>query len=402
MEALAIILTVAVSAISLEWMMRNALALKVWGKVFHLTGDAEGIAEGITPAAPLVSIVVAAKDEQHNIEQCLASLQQQDYPNFELIVVNDRSADATGEIIARIAANDPRVRNMDIEKLPAGWCGKNHAMQNGIAASNGKWILMTDADCRMSTPRTLSVAMRYATDNKIDMLSILPTMIMGSFWEFLLLPILSGILMVWFRPERVNNPQKPRAYANGMFMLIARDAYDGIGTHEAIKGSLIEDMELARRIKSSSRRLMMVPSRNMLSVRMYHNLPEILRGWNRIFVGSFRNLCGLVMALLVLLVRGMTTSVLGALGFILYAAGSEPSAWWLACGIIGAVGTVAELIMTARFYNCSSSKWQLGLLYLVGCPIAAGVLIRAMFALLPWAKITWRDTSYTASQGEDG
>ena len=385
------------AAISLEWVLRNTLALHVWSRVFHLTGDAEGIADD---NSPLVSVVVAAKDEEHNIERCLSALQQQDYPNFEIIVVNDRSSDATGEIIERIAAEDPRVRTIDIETLPDGWCGKNHAMQNGIAESKGKWILMTDADCKMSTPRTLSIAMRYTTDNKIDMLSLLPTMVMGGFWEKFLLPILSGILMVWFRPERVNNPDKPQAYANGMFMLITREGYDAIGTHEAIKGSLIEDMDMARKIKSSSRRLVMLPTRNMLSVRMYGSLSEILRGWNRIFVGSFQNLRGLILALLVLITRGMTTSVLGIIGFIFYNAGVEPSGWWLVCGIIGTAGTVAELIMTARFFKYTGSKWPMGLLYLIGCPIAGAILIRAMFMRLPWAKITWRDTSYSASQSK--
>ncbi len=271
-------------------------------------------------------------------------------------------------------------------------------MQNGIAESNGKWILMTDADCQMSTPRTLSVAMRYAIDNKIDMLSILPTMKMGGFWEQFLLPILSGILMVWFRPQRVNDPKKPQAYANGMFMLITREGYDAIGTHEAIKGSLIEDMDMARKIKSSSRRLVMAPSRNILSVRMYHHLSEILGGWNRIFVGTFQNFRGLAMAFLVLITRGLTTSILGAIGFILYAAGAQSPAWWLACGIIGAAGTVAELIMTARFFKYTGSKWWIGLLYLPGCAIGALILIRAMFTLLPWVKITWRGTSYSGSQ----
>lgn len=396
MHILAIILTVVVSAISLEWVLRNALALRVWGKVFHLTGEADGIAND--DSAPLVSIVVAAKDEERNIERCLLSIQQQDYPSFELIVVNDRSCDATGEIIARCTRELNNVSIINIKELPDGWCGKNHAMQNGIAKAAGRWILMTDADCQMSTPRTVSVAVRYAIDNKIDMLSILPTMKMGGFWEKFLLPILSGILMVWFQPKRVNDPDKPQAYANGMFMLITREAYEGIGTHEAIKGSLIEDMDMARRIKASARRLVMAPSRNMLSVRMYHNLPEILRGWSRIFVGSFQNLRGLLMALLVLVIRGMTTSVLGGLGFLLYAAGADSSPWWLACGIIGAVGTVAELVMTARFFKYSGSKWPIGLLYLIGCPIGALILIRAMFSLLPWARITWRGTSYSASR----
>jgi glycosyltransferase involved in cell wall biosynthesis len=392
MSVLAIILTIIVSAISLEWVLRNTLALHVWGKVFHLTGDADGITED---DAPLLSVVVAAKDEQRNIERCLSSLRGQDYPNFELIVVNDRSSDTTGEIIDRISAQDPRIRSIHIKKLPDGWCGKNHAMQNGIAESNGKWILMIDADCQMSTPRTLSVAMRYAINNKIDMLSILPTMIMVGFWEQFLLPILSGILMVWFRPERVNNPNKPQAYANGMFMLLTREGYDGIGTHEAVKGSLIEDMDMARKIKLSSRRLVMAPTRSMLSVRMYHHLSEILCGWNRIFVGSFQNFRRLLQAFLVLIIRGMTTSVLGALGFILYAAGAEPSGWWLICGIIGVAGTLAELIMTARFFRYTGSKWWVGLLYLPGCTIGALVLIRAMFTLLPWVKITWRGTSYS-------
>ena len=210
-------------------------------------------------SCPSLCVVVAAKDEEANIGPCVQSLLMQDYPNFNVILCNDRSKDRTGEIVSQIAAGDSRMRAvMNIQELPDGWCGKNNAMQNGIAASQSEYVCMIDADCRQISSRTLSVAMRYARDNGADLLSILPVMEMPTFWESIIQPVCSGVMMIWFHPDRVNDPQKPQAYANGTFMLIKRSAYEQIGTHEAVKDRVNEDMHMANLIKRKGLRLMVV------------------------------------------------------------------------------------------------------------------------------------------------
>ena len=395
MSVIAIILTILAAPVALEWIIRNLLALRVWKNTFHLEADYSSGASDMD--TPLLSVVVAARNESANIETCLESLLDQDYPNFELIVCNDRSSDDTGSKIAAIAAADSRVRQIDITELPDGWCGKNHAMHKGISTAGGKWICMTDADCRQDSKHTLSAAMRYVQQNSTDMLSIIPTLQMRGFWENLLQPICGGVLMVWFPPAKVNNPAKPHAYANGMFMLINRPAYEAIGTHEAIRSSLIEDMDLARRIKSSGLNLRVLPSHGLLSVRMYTSLREIYRGWARIFFGVFNTLPKLLAAGLVLITKGLTSYIVAAVGLGMYAAGADG---YLVCGSIALVGALAQTIMIVRFFKHVGSKPAMGLLYPLGCSMVAAIIIKATLMLLPGAKIVWRDTSYAAEQSD--
>ncbi len=392
MYIFAVTITIVTGLVGLEWLVRNCFALRVWQGIFRLTPEAP-----VTRAnAPLLSVVVAAKDEQDHIGPCIESLLRQDYPSIEIIVVDDRSEDNTADIIREIQARDSRVRSLKIDSLPEGWCGKNHAMQHGIARASGEWICMTDADCRLDSPRTLAVAMHHAMQTNAAMLSLLPTMTMVGLWEKFLQPILSGVLMIWFPPKKVNDPARPEAYANGMFMLLRRDAYQTIGTHEAIRSSLIEDMDLARNIKSAGLKLQMVPTRGLFSVRMYTSLGQIIRGWVRIFHGCFGSFVGLAKATGVLVGRGLTPTVGMSVGFAMYATGVNPTQWWLACGCVGAAGLAAQLVMICRYYRYFGTSWQLGCFYPLGCSIAAGVLVGTMFKLRPGAKMTWRGTEYRA------
>lgn len=394
MKFFVIFLCVIASIELVEWLVRNILALKYWRSQQHLRPDSPSDLGGVNP--PKVSIIVAAKDEQDNIENCLRSLLAQDYPGLEIICVNDRSTDATAEIVGRMMQEDSRLKLINIEKLPEGWCGKNHAMQHGIRESSGQWICMTDADCIMTGKSTISIAMRYSLDEKADMVSIVPTLKMHSFWETLLQPICGGVLMVWFPPAKVNDPAKSHAYANGMFMFINRTAYEKIGTHEAIAGSLIEDIDMARRVKNAGMNLRMIPSEGLISVRMYTSLSQIVRGWVRIFIGSFPRFWRQLRALMVLMGKGLTLYVAAVLGWIMLVAGAEHGCWWKACAVIGTVGSVIETVMTCRFFNQVCGKWPLGLLYPLGCLMTAGILCKAIFKHLTGGTIVWRNTSYKA------
>jgi cellulose synthase/poly-beta-1,6-N-acetylglucosamine synthase-like glycosyltransferase len=390
MLTFAAIVTFLAACVGLEWIVRNVLALRVWRAMFHLTADYPLTARNW----PALSLVVAARDEEANIEACLTSLLAQDYPRLEVVVVNDRSTDATGRILRDIAGKDPRVRVIDIDHLPEGWCGKNHAMQRGIEQTSGEWILMHDADCQQVCARTLRLVMQHAIDTRADMLSLLPEHRYDTFWESYLLPVLTGMLMIWFRPSRVNNPRTRAAFANGMFMLIRRSAYEAIGTHEAVRGSLIEDMDIARLVKGHGLVLRVAPSTALFTVHMYASLAQIIRGWERILVGAFRGMLGLTKVLLVLIGRGLTPAATAAIGWAMVAAGAAPEDWWLAAALIGTVSLLAQLVMAARFYEHLKSRWVYGLTYPVACAMAAAVLVKAMLKLRPRSEIVWRDRVY--------
>jgi len=353
---------------------------------------------GPPAAAPRVCVFVAAKDESETIEQCVRTMLDQDYPNFELIVCNDRSEDDTGLIVERIAAEDRRVRLINIEHLPDGWCGKNNAMQTGIATTDSEWICMIDADCRQTSRRTLSAAMQYAMDTGADLLSVLPTLEMRGFWENVVQPVCGGVMMIWFNPDKVNNPQKPNAYANGAFMLMRRSAYRRIGTHEAVKDQVNEDMHMAALTKRAGLRLRVVRNRGLYLVRMYTSLRQIIGGWGRIFYGTFGTLRRLSISLTVLAVMGLLPYAAAAAGFCLAWAGGRPAGWWLGCGVAGAAGAAMQISVIYRFYKLIGARRELAWTYPLGCAMAMVAAFVAISKLRKGATVTWRGTSYRSTQ----
>ncbi len=153
--------------IALIWISRNVLITQERRGGFLLDENYHGQSAD----QPSVSALVAAKDEQENIERCVRSMLDQDYPNFDMTVCNDRSADRTGAIVAAIASENNRLELLNIQSLPEGWGGKNNAMNTGIARSGGRWICMIDADCWQTSRHSLAAAMQYALDTGADMLS---------------------------------------------------------------------------------------------------------------------------------------------------------------------------------------------------------------------------------------
>ena len=391
MAAVAAIFTILTCLVFLVWISRHLMIHRERRNGFLLTEEYPGSPDD----APMVSVLVAAKDEAENIETCVRTMLRQNYPNFELIVCDDRSEDGTGEIVERIAAEDDRLRLIRIRDLPAGWCGKNNAMNTGIREARGQWICMIDADCRQTSDRTLSVAVQYALDTEADMLSVLPILEMRGFWENVVQPVCGGVMMIWFHPEKVNNPDKPNAYANGAFMLMKRSTYEAIGGHEAFKDKLNEDMHMALGVKRRGLRLRVARSQGLYLVRMYTSLPKILRGWSRIFYGTFGTAKRLSISLLVILVMGVLPYVSAALGLALAAAGAAPNAWWWACGIAGAAAVAMQLSVIFRFYRLIRAKPALAWTYVLGCLIAAAALIGALLKLRSRARVVWRNTSYS-------
>ena len=134
------------------------------------------------------------------------------------------------------------------------------------------------------------------------MLSVLPILEMKGFWENVVQPVSGGVMMIWFKPDSVNDPKKRAAYANGAFMMIRREAYEKVGTHEALKDKLNEDMHMALRVKQGGGAVRVVRNDGLCVVRMYTSLREIVRGWSRIYLGTFGTLGRLLATLGLLLV----------------------------------------------------------------------------------------------------
>src|SRR5215216_1118854 len=230
--------------------------------------------------APLISVCVPARNEQRNIRACVEAIIAQDYPNFEVIVLEDRSTDMTGEILRRLAAQNDDLNVISGSDLPKGWAGKPHALFQVSAAARGDWLCFVDADTFLS-PTTLSSCYAKAIETNADMFTILTFQIMGSFWEKAVLPIVMTALSVGFSPRKVNDPKSKDAIANGQFILIKRSVYEAIGGHESVKDQIVEDKAIAEQVKWNGYRLIVADGMQLARTRMYTSLPEMWEGWTK-------------------------------------------------------------------------------------------------------------------------
>jgi chlorobactene glucosyltransferase len=344
---------------------------------------------------PKVSVIVAARDEQDHIEVCVTGLLEQDYPNYELIAVDDRSRDRTPAILQRLERQaDGRLRVVTVESLRDGWGGKNNAMHEGVAVSTGEWLLFTDADCRQTSGKTLSMAMREALAYDADFLSVTPRLEAPTVWERIIQPVCALTLMVWFLPHHVNKPKRRTAYANGAFMLLRRSCYDAIGGHERVRNVVSEDIHLARLTKQAGLRLRVVENDDLYSTRMYDSPGAAWRGWSRIFHGCLATLTRLATAALMLLVLSIApwASLLVAVAGLATSA-DESAAWYWAVYAWSAVVLLEQFVIW-RVYAIMRSGRPWSLTYLLGACVTVCILVSAMLKTAGVTRTTWRGDTY--------
>ncbi len=244
-----------------------------------------GFQQRFTADAPLVSILVPARNEGSNIARCVRSLLNQDYPNYEIIVLDDFSDDATVSIVEMLTlpADDPQKKLTLLRgrELPEGWFGKNWACHQLAEASKGQYLLFTDADTSHNV-NTLSSAMAALFSEDGQFLSVFPLQQAISFPERLIVPLVQvfiyGLLPTWLVPR---NPNPAFSAANGQFMLFQGAAYDFIGGHQAVKGVVLEDVVLGRRVKQAGFRQLLPDGRDSISCRMYRSAGEVWRGFSK-------------------------------------------------------------------------------------------------------------------------
>ncbi len=233
--------------------------------------------------APLLSIIVPARDEERNIEACVRSLLAQTGLDTEVIVVDDNSTDGTGAILAGLHAENPALTVVAGEALPEGWVGKPWACTQGERRARGEWLLFTDADSKHA-PHASASMLAYARATGADAVSIMTGQELGTLAEKAVLPaILQLIVFASGTLDEINDPQRPdRALANGQYLLVSRTAYDALGGHTALGGEILEDIGFARRLKADGRfRLALAEGTHLVHVRMYRSFREIWDGFTK-------------------------------------------------------------------------------------------------------------------------
>ena len=236
---------------------------------------------------PKISVIVPARDEERNIPHCLYHLFKQDYANYELIVVDDRSEDKTPHLLENFKKLSPvPLKIVRVEKLPPGWTGKNYAMFTGSKAAAGEWFLFTDADTT-HRPESIQTAVSAALEDRIDFLTLAPQIECRSFWENVVQPLAVTSLALWFNPSQVNDDRSPTVLANGQFILVKKEVYEKLNGNESIKNEVIEDVMLAKKAKGAGYRVRFLNGTKLYSTRMYTSLQEIRTGWTRILTFLF-------------------------------------------------------------------------------------------------------------------
>lgn len=348
------------------------------------------------PSIDKISIIVPARNESRNIRHCIEGILSQSYPDFEVIVVDDRSEDDTLQILQGLSesrlASGKNLRIIHGEKLPPGWAGKPHALQQGAESAKGDWLCFVDADT-FARPNMLMSAYTAARTLDADLFTMVTHQILGTFWEKVILPLVFTGLSFGFPPARVNDPTKPDAIANGQFILIKVSVYWAVGGHQAVKGCIDEDKALAELMKKTGHRLIMADGRGLAQTRMYSTFIEMWEGWTKNIYIGLRDRPWLLMF-------GILVGFLGGLVLPLWLIG--PWIWLIEGGGISAIIVMIEagilfivlLVIRARVATTYNISPLYSITLPLGALIFAGMMLASMYKVLSGQGVTWKGRRY--------
>jgi len=226
-----------------------------------------------------VTAIVPARNEEEVIAACVESLAGQS-EIAEIVVVNDESSDRTGEIVRGLAQKISRLKLAEIQRVPAGWVGKNYAASVGAGQATGDWLLFTDADAEL-LPGAVQRALQLAHEHSAALVSFSPEQVTERWYEKALIPFVYCRLARHYSFDAVNDPASGAAAANGQFLMIQREAYNAIGGHAQVAGEVLEDVALARRAKAAGFRLWFGSGAGLVRVRMYRSFAAMWGGWRK-------------------------------------------------------------------------------------------------------------------------
>ncbi|HEU5172824.1 MAG TPA: glycosyltransferase [Nitrososphaeraceae archaeon] len=244
--------------------------------------------ENIEKKFPKISIILPARNEEKFIRHCIDSLLKQDYPDFEIILVNDESTDKTLEIMKEFEKSHPaKIKVVNVTHRDENWIGKNWACYQGYLKSNGNLLLFTDADSCHSE-KTLSLAVQNIIHNRLDAITVMPMLLCYDFLTKVTIPILTTFMHTRFSPLKVNNAKSRVGYFIGSYFIINRDTYEKVGTHESVKHEIIEDGALGKKVKEANFKMKMVRGETYIQAIWARNSPELFNAIDRLVIPLFK------------------------------------------------------------------------------------------------------------------
>ena len=262
MEVAFDVLNYSLSAILIGISGAWVFLIKTMADSFRLTPYLDRF-ENTAKTFPKVSIILPARNEEEFLGKCLDSLIDQDYKDYEIIVIDDSSEDSTGKIISEYAKKNSKVIHVSAREKPEGWMGKNWACMEGYRKATGERLLFTDADTTHK-PNVISLAVSHLLSFELDALSTIPKMLTFDFWTNITLPMISTFLHTRFSALNVNNPSKKTGYFFGSFFILKKSTYEQVGMHEGVKHEIIEDGALGKKVKESGHKMKMVRGEHLV------------------------------------------------------------------------------------------------------------------------------------------
>lgn len=341
---------------------------------------------------PKVSVILPARNEEEFLGKCLDSLENQDYDNYEIIVIDDSSEDRTKEIIKEHAKKSSKIVPVSAKAKPDGWMGKNWACMEGYKQSSGELLLFTDADTTHAK-NVITLAVEHLNSFELDALSVIPKMLTFDFWTKITLPMISTFLHTRFSPLNVNNPKKKTGYFFGSFFILKKKTYEDVGMHEGVKHEIIEDGALGKKVKESGHKMKMVRGEHLVEAIWARDKTTLWNALKRLMVPLYlqsgKIAIGIFVAVVFLLFVPFPT-VLVTSAFPV-----DTMSWKILC--MTAVAASVLIYIGAII----DAKMGLGLrfAYAVFAPLGGLVVVLGFLSGLLQAKsnssVTWRGRSYS-------
>lgn len=382
------------------------LVYQVFVSVFVLYSLVNAIADWFTfrrptpqknISLPSLAVLIPARNEETVIEACVRSLLAQEYPAaLEIIVLDDRSEDATGRIVSEIAAADPRVKLMAGGELRAGWKGKPNAMRQLAAAATGEVLLLTDADC-VFFPGALAGAVRHRENVGADVLSLMPYLECGSFWENVVIPLQYMLVFATLPVRNVYATPNPAfAAANGAFILLPAQTYAELGGHEPVRMEMAEDIRFAQNVKRQGRRLVYGDGSATYGVRMYNGLRDVWDGFSKNVFSAMGNSVTVVAVWSVFLLITQVFPFAFLAGALATGDRSAAGFWFPLAHVVVAIGT--RLALTYRFRQ---AVWAV-LTHPVGWLLVIAIAWNSTYLALSGKGHAWKGRTYMPETKTEG
>jgi glycosyltransferase involved in cell wall biosynthesis len=374
----------------LVWWITGALLALGWcGRALEAVFGMRRIADITAPewnatakTQPLVSLIVPARNEGREIERCLRSLIAQDYPNIEIIAVNDRSEDATGAIMETLATESARLRVIHIRELPERWLGKTHAMWLAASQAKGEWLLFTDGDIVFNA-ETVRRSITYAQNSNAEHFVLYPSIALHTIGERMMIAFFAAMFVMTNRPWKIAERGKREHIGIGAFNMITRRAYEALGTYEALRLNVIDDLSLGKRAKQFGIAQRMAIGPGLITVRWARGAFGVVQNLEKNFFALLKFRVTVAVAATVCTLFGNLAPFVG----VVIAPGWTRLTFAAACvGIVGIYEQVSRLLRVSSLYF---------MLHPIATLLVAYTMLNSVLHAVTNRGIVWRGTKYS-------